>query len=436
MLHSPWALAGALSLLVASQLVSHEFQLTCIAISGIVIALILTARLFFEQEIDSLHNQIINLLLEEADASSVEFGTDLSSQGLSRIHQAMLWSFEWQKKKHNQIEYELRGILSTISDGIIVVNPEGIVTLVNQAAIYIAGIPIQTNTSVFNMFWRSSLAEALEQEDNNHVELKTLEDKILEGKVIKLQDSIGYVIHLKNKKGTLASHESQIDYLPLVHDIAQVPTVETTIEKLPLVVIDTETTGLRTHSDAVVSFAGVYCVGAHHVLAQRMEQLIQPDTEMRSESIRIHGILPKNLVGKPSLATAWQPIRDFLGQRVIVGHHIGFDLQILVQNLARQNVDWQPSLFIDTQLLARSLYPKIEDDSLDGLLSWFGVNDLGRHTALGDALMTAKVASRLLIEAMQKGDTTLNDILIRQASQTSLIAEQKKHGWFTPQDMR
>lgn len=71
---------------------------------------------------------------------------------------------------------------------------------------------------------------------------------------------------------------------------------------------------------------------------------------------------------------------------------------------------------LDTLLLSAVLHPEEESHSLETIADRFGVKGLGRHTALGDAMMAGEVFLRMVPMLEARGIRTL-----RQARE---VAEQ------------
>jgi DNA polymerase-3 subunit epsilon len=95
---------------------------------------------------------------------------------------------------------------------------------------------------------------------------------------------------------------------------------------------------------------------------------------------------------------------------VLVGHNVGFDMQFLRLKEARTGVRFtQPVL--DTLLLDAAIHPDHDDHSLEAIAERLGVEVLGRHTALGDALVTGEVFLGLMTLLQQRGVSTLGEAL-------------------------
>jgi DNA polymerase III subunit epsilon len=69
----------------------------------------------------------------------------------------------------------------------------------------------------------------------------------------------------------------------------------------------------------------------------------------------------------------------------------------------------QPAL--DTLLLHAALHPDHDEHTLEAIAERLGVSVVGRHTALGDALVTAEVFVALLSMLRSRGIETLGEAL-------------------------
>ena len=66
---------------------------------------------------------------------------------------------------------------------------------------------------------------------------------------------------------------------------------------------------------------------------------------------------------------------------------------------------------LDTLLLAGALDPAMRDLRLEGLAAAFGVDIHGRHTALGDALVTGEIFLKPVPLLAEQGIVTLGQAL-------------------------
>jgi DNA polymerase-3 subunit epsilon len=75
---------------------------------------------------------------------------------------------------------------------------------------------------------------------------------------------------------------------------------------------------------------------------------------------------------------------------------------------------------LDTLLLSELVHPQQASHGLEAIAERFGVAVLGRHTALGDAIVTAEVFLRMIPLLAEQGIRTLGEA--RAASQRTFLA--------------
>jgi DNA polymerase-3 subunit epsilon len=120
--------------------------------------------------------------------------------------------------------------------------------------------------------------------------------------------------------------------------------------------------------------------------------------------------------------------------RVVIGHNVPFDLTILREECARHGRPWEQPVFIDTLRLASLLNPTLDRLDLESLADIYNIDVHGRHTALGDALVTAELYFGMVPRLQMQGFKTLGDLLAYHCREAvDVIAGQKDKGWITDQ---
>jgi DNA polymerase III subunit epsilon len=177
-------------------------------------------------------------------------------------------------------------------------------------------------------------------------------------------------------------------------------------------VVDVETTGLAPGRHRLIEAAVVIVRGGE--LREQYSRLINPDRRIPAFITSFTGITQRMVNRSRRAAEVLPELRSFLGQRVLVGHNVGFDLSFLAYEASRLGLPLGfPDDGIDTIALARRYLTGMRRARLDRLAAALHVPIAERHRALGDARTTAHCFVLLLARAMQEGCETLDDL--RQA---------------------
>jgi DNA polymerase-3 subunit epsilon len=195
------------------------------------------------------------------------------------------------------------------------------------------------------------------------------------------------------------------------------------LTELTYTVFDTETTGLNpSQGDEIIQMGATRIVNGKLLSQECFEQLIDPQRSIPVATIPIHGIEPHMVAGKPTIAQVLPSFHAFAQDTVLVAHNAAFDMRFLQLKEKSTGVVFdQPVL--DTLLLSAVVHPKQESHRLEAIAERFNVTVLGRHTAMGDAMVTAEVFLKLIPLLAEKGIRTLGQA--RAAAQTTYYARLK-----------
>jgi DNA polymerase-3 subunit epsilon len=156
---------------------------------------------------------------------------------------------------------------------------------------------------------------------------------------------------------------------------------------------------------------------------ETFETLVDPQRPIGKDSIRFHGITDAMVAGKPPIGSALAWFHRYAHDAVLVAHNAAFDIAFLRQAEGSGVTFDQPVL--DTLLLSAVLHDHAPDHTLDAIAQRFGVPLVDRHTALGDALVTARVLLRMLDLLEALGITTLGAALAACERATALRRRQR-----------
>ena len=195
---------------------------------------------------------------------------------------------------------------------------------------------------------------------------------------------------------------------------------ERRLAELAFTAFDTETTGLDPAAgDEIISIGAVRMLNGRLLAAEVFDQLVDPRRPISAASAKIHGISPEMLAGQPTLDRVLPAFRQFCEDTVLVGHNAAFDMRFLQLKEAATGVRFdQPVL--DTLLLSAVLHRDLGEHQLESIAGRFGVNVTGRHTALGDAMVTGEIFLRMIPLLAERGIVTLGQA--RAASQRTFHA--------------
>ena len=195
------------------------------------------------------------------------------------------------------------------------------------------------------------------------------------------------------------------------------------LAELAFTVFDTETTGLNpSQGDEIIQIGATRIVNGKLLRQESFEQLVDPECMIPPASIPIHGITQDMVRGQPTIATVLPAFHAFAQDTVLVAHNAAFDMRFLELKEASTGVRFEQPV-LDTLLLSAVAQPRQDSHRLEAIAERLGVTVLGRHTALGDAIVTAEVFLRLVPLLAERGIHTLGQA--RAAAQQTYYARIK-----------
>ena len=167
-----------------------------------------------------------------------------------------------------------------------------------------------------------------------------------------------------------------------------------------VVVFDTETTGLDTKKDEILSIGAVIIRDNVIVTSETFEVYLQPSKKISTKSIEIHHIRPCDLEGAVSPQQGIDDFLKFIGNRYLVGYYLEFDVAMINRYLK----PWLGIVLPNKQVEVSALYfdKKIGlipqgniDLRFDTILRELKLPNMGQHNAVNDAIMTAMIYLKL-----------------------------------------
>lgn len=188
--------------------------------------------------------------------------------------------------------------------------------------------------------------------------------------------------------------------------------LHTPLSELETVIFDLETTGFSyQHGDEIMSFGAIKVVGQEIKEEECFYTLVNCQTAIPEDITRLTGISQDMTSQAPTLIDGLHNFMSFVGHRVLVAHASAHDKSFLNAALWKTSKVQLTHRVLDTMMLARWLEPQRSNYTLDELLAVHEIPIQGRHHALEDAKMTAKLWVAYLKEiSLRPQVETLGDL--------------------------
>ncbi|SDS15636.1 DNA polymerase-3 subunit epsilon [Polaribacter sp. KT25b] len=190
-------------------------------------------------------------------------------------------------------------------------------------------------------------------------------------------------------------------------------------KKLPIketrfVIYDTETTGFL-RKDRVLSIGAVSVIDNTINVNDTFEVYVKQKV-FKAETVPIHGILKGGEIEKITELAALKLFLKYIGNAVLVGHHVKFDVEMINEILRRNKLPLLLNKTIDTGYLYKKSKHTIYQNgkqhyTLDNLCDELNISKSDRHTATGDAYITAIAFLKILSRLNKNGNLKFRDLL-------------------------
>lgn len=236
----------------------------------------------------------------------------------------------------------------------------------------------------------------------------------------------GYLLAFENAELRLSPDAAR----PLVYDFSLLDRpppqsfIDSPLHDLVYCVFDTETTGLLSHRDEIVQIGAVRIVEGKLVEGEIFDVLVDPGGPIPRASTHIHGITDDMVRGQPKIAEAGRRFFDFARGAVLVAHNAPFDMGFLRRQEKEIGVSFDHPI-VDTVLVSAVVFGTTESHMLDALCERLGIviEKKDRHTALGDARVTAEALRRMLPLLQARGIDTFGKLLTETRKHGRLVAD-------------
>lgn len=134
-----------------------------------------------------------------------------------------------------------------------------------------------------------------------------------------------------------------------------------------------------------------------------------------AETVQIHGLLKGGELIKLSEKKAVEKFVNNIGNAILIAHHEAFDVCMINESLKRMGLPKLKNKVLDTGILYKKLNDVPDEHfGLDQLCDEFKIPLNDRHTALGDAYITALLFLKIISKMKKERRVSLGDLFINR----------------------
>lgn len=201
---------------------------------------------------------------------------------------------------------------------------------------------------------------------------------------------------------------------------------ETLIRELDndnVIVFDVESTGTDTTRDEIIQIAAIRIDSKGNEI-ERFMKFLKTDKPVGTSEV-VHGFSDEFLKenGEDKEKTLLEFL-DFIKGKVIVGHNVQYDINILTSELSRKCLPNTEFLtFYDTLDLYRRFYPTFDNHKLDTISKIVKTKHTPNHNALYDILATGEILVHVVDNNVRPTAAKRKELMEKVPDRFDLVAE-------------
>lgn len=158
-------------------------------------------------------------------------------------------------------------------------------------------------------------------------------------------------------------------------------------------IIDLETTGFSPKDDKIIELSAIKVRNNEEI--ETYTTLINPGMHIPSKITNLTSITDDMVADAPKIEDAIQQFVDFIGNDIVVGHNVNFDINFVYDRYLEVSGKTFSNEFIDTLYIARKALPELEHHRLSDLAEHYGIINENAHRSLSDCQATHEVYNAL-----------------------------------------
>tara|TARA_R110002020_G_scaffold424896_1_gene634224 strand:+ start:23464 stop:24855 length:1392 start_codon:yes stop_codon:yes gene_type:complete len=373
-------------------------------------------------------------IADQVDAELAKYLGDLAPAA-SAIHLKLREAAQATADKTRRLERERAQLLRILSDipvAVIVITPDHQIALYDgQAAELLEHeAPIRLNGSIFDYLDEATIRTTLTEMaaggvQRREITLSGTSDGVYSGHLRSFGPDAGYSLMLE----PLSPDAER----PLVYDfdLFEVNTStaldQTKLRHLAFTVFDSETTGLDPQTDSVVQLGAVRVVNGKVIETETFDTLVNPARPIPARSTAVHGISDAMVADAPPFNTVCRRFHSFVRSSVLIAHNAPFDMAFLHRATGHTDYSYTNPV-LDTVHLSAIVFGGSAEHTLDAICDRLHITipEHLRHTALGDALATARAFVAMLPVLEARGFDTFGALLAEAQKHQRILAVQQR----------
>ena len=172
-------------------------------------------------------------------------------------------------------------------------------------------------------------------------------------------------------------------------------------------VFDLETTGLSFRTEKITEI-GIMKIKNGEVI-DSFSSFVNPEKPIPQKVIDVTHITDDMVADAPKIQEILPQILDFMGDSVLVGHNVDFDIGFLKHNCHQFGYELE-NTYVDTLRLAKDLFPEFKKYKLGIIAENLGIKVDVAHRALDDVDTTVKVFNIMMGMLKERGAKKLEDM--------------------------
>ena len=151
-------------------------------------------------------------------------------------------------------------------------------------------------------------------------------------------------------------------------------------------IIDIETTGLDPEFNEIIELGAIKV--KNNKIVDTFSSLVKPINEIDDFIQKLTGITNEMVKNKPQLSNILDKYIDFIGNDIIVGHNVNFDINFIYDYSTMLYNKTISNDYVDTLRLSRYCVKDINSYSLENLSNHFNIDNNNEHRAIKDCEIT------------------------------------------------